>query len=106
MPLGPNSITYARRTVTADVTLDATDCIVLVDAALGPITITLPLASGDSLFVVIIKKDVSVNVVTVARQSTNTIQGATSRLLSLIYDKVTLVAGGDGVWYNIASNII
>lgn len=74
---------------------------VLVNAAGGARTITLPAANalaGRPIRCRIVKTDSSVNQVTVQRAGADTIEGATSQLLRFQWDSLTLVSDGVGAW--------
>lgn len=66
--------------------------IILVNANSGPITITLPTAVGNKHLYDVKKIDTSVNAVTVATTSSQTIDGGTTALLRVPYVSVTLVS--------------
>lgn len=71
------------RTVTAATTLNASDYAVRVDTTGGALTITLPLAStviGQEFRITKITTDA--NAVTVSRQGSDTINGATSQTIA------------------------
>lgn len=72
----------------------------LADATSTAFTVTLPAASGNGGKKFTIKKiDSTSNIVTIARAGSDTIDGATSALLSLQYESVTLVSDGSAAWY-------
>ncbi len=77
-----SSVTFIQRTVTGDTTLSATsDAIVYVDATGGPITITLPSASGTNNGLMFIVKKIDsalANLVTINPLGTQTIDSLTS----------------------------
>lgn len=82
-------------TVTANTTLDSTNRVVEVDASGGSVTITLPTAVGISWREYIIKKiDSSINTVTVATTSSQTIDGITTKVLSIQYASVDVYSTG------------
>jgi len=70
------------------------DHIILADATSGAFTITLPAASNAGLEIKVIKVDSSANVVTISRQGSDTIQGATSRTLRYQYESLTFASDG------------
>lgn len=87
--------------ISADATLGREQA-VKVDATSAARTITLPLASrvpGRAYFVW--KSDTSVNTVTVARSGSDTIEDATSRVLSYQYAHTFLVSDGVSTWKDI-----
>lgn len=88
---------------TAAYTMAATDGIVTADATTAAFTVTLPSANVLGQLVVIIKKDASVNAVTVSRAGTDTINGGTTASLASQYSSITLVSNGSGAWYKLAS---
>lgn len=96
-PVGPPLLV----TKSADYTVLSTDegTIFLVDATSGAKTITLPAASTWTGFRVGVKKiDSSTNTVTVARAGTDTIDGATSYVLSVDKEIVHLESNGSNGW--------
>jgi len=80
-------------------TVLATDAILLADATSGAVTLTLPAASAVSGRVYNFKKiDSSSNNVTIARDGSDTIDGATSFVLDSQYEAITLVSNGSN-WF-------
>jgi hypothetical protein len=81
---------------TTPVTLSATtDQLVKVDATGGARTVNLPAASGNSgLFYTIIKSDSSANAVTIDGNSSETINGATTFVLTAQYQSVVIWCDG------------
>ena len=74
--------------------------VVLADATSGAITVNLPAAADNENRMIAVKKvDSSVNAVTVDGNATETIDGATTNVLSSQYDVVMLVS--DGTNWNI-----
>lgn len=71
----------------------------LCDATSGAITANLPAATGSGLQLVFIKTDASGNAVTVDGSGSETINGATTKVLAARYDKVTVIDAASGVWY-------
>jgi len=95
------------RVVTTSTTLDRGYNAVLADATGGPITLTLPSTASavDQGTVLIIKKvDATANVVTVQRQGTDTIDGATTYVLGSQWKFVTLLGDGQRRWLVIGAN--
>ena len=88
----------------SDYSMSSSDFVILAKASSKSITITLPPASNTGQMINIKKVDSTANKVSVQRQGTDTIEGATSKSLPSQYDGLTLVAGGDGVWYAISSS--
>lgn len=64
----------------------------------GAITATLPPAIGGGYRLGFIKTDSSINAVTVDGDGSETINGATTKVLSLQYDTVTVMDVASGVW--------
>ena len=80
---------------TAAYTVTATDYTVAANASTGALSITLPTSVGITGKVYVVKKmDSTANVVTVATTSSQTIDGATTRALSLQYDAISVQADG------------
>ena len=96
---GASNQVVAVVTKTGAYTITSSDQVVLVDASAGAVTITLPLASGVNKYIFTVKKiDSSVNAVTIARTSSDTIDGATSQTIGDQYQSLTFVSNGS-VWY-------
>lgn len=94
---------YPRKftTVTAATTLGPTHDVLLVDATSGALTITLPAVSGSSERQYVVKKvDSSGNAVTVDGNASETIDGATTNVLSSQYDTVRVGCDGS-VWWTL-----
>lgn len=93
------------RTVTANATLTADDAgLVLVNAASGSLTITLPgvaSAGAHPIRLSIIRTDATANSVTLARAGSDTIEGATSWPVR-VGDRLTLAGDGASVWRTVA----
>jgi hypothetical protein len=86
-------------TVSTNTTLDATHHTVKVDATGGARTITLPAAAASAGVVYIIKKiDASANTVTVDGNASETIDGATTYVLSVQYAAVKIHCDGSSWW--------
>jgi hypothetical protein len=84
-------------TKTANYTALQSDDVILGDATSGAITITLPTAVGNTGEVFHIKKiDSSVNAVTIATTSSQTIDGVTTQTLGVQYKNLTVVSNGSG----------
>jgi hypothetical protein len=99
---GSISVAITRRTT--DYTLTAADCIVICDASSGAFTISLPSAAGIAGRQYTIKKvDSSPNAVTIVPHGTETIDGASSYVLSAQWKYVTIVSDGSN-WLIIANN--
>jgi hypothetical protein len=85
--------------VNANATLDLTHRNIWVDASGGAITIALPPASSSAGLVYdILKADGSANAVTIDGNASETINGATTKVLSNQYSSVTIICNGSG-WY-------
>lgn len=87
------------RTSTASETVEVADDVILADATAGAVTITLPLAAeSKGRVLTIIKKDSSVNAVTVDGNGAETINGAATQSLAARYDKVTVISDAIRWW--------
>ena len=96
---GADSFLFSVTSVTANYTISANDSIILVDATGGAITITLPIALESEQKRITVKKlDASANIVTVARQGTSLIDGATTKMLITQYATADFTAF-NGNWY-------
>lgn len=96
---GQLSFGIGIRHVIADTTLADQDTTVLVDAAAGPVIITLPLVSGCKHRVYIIKKvDATANTVTIQRTSPDTIDTGTSRVVNTQGAGYIFQAYSGGAW--------
>ena len=92
-------VSVATTTVTSDYTAVLEDYLILADCTAGAVTITLPAcADSEGTSFVVKKTDVSVNVVTVDADSSETIDGATTQALASQYDSVTIVCDGTSWW--------
>jgi hypothetical protein len=94
-----SSITEAKRsrsvvvdTVTG--TLASTDDVSLVNATAAPATITLTGVATSGKRVTIKKTDSSANAVTIARDGSSTIDGATTKILYSQYESITVISDG------------
>jgi len=79
------------------------------DATAGAYAVTLPLAgtltNDESRIMVFFKTDVSANAVTITRAGSDTINGATTYVLSAQYDYLVIIdTEAGGLWYIIGSN--
>ena len=93
-------ITDWTRAKTAAYTILDTDRIVLVDATSGPLTMTLPSAADAEPHLFAVKKtDASGNAVTVARAGSDTIDGATSKVLSARYELLLIISDKGTAWH-------
>jgi hypothetical protein len=84
---------------TSSYTMTTSDYGILANASTAALTITLPPASKAGMVVHIKKIDNSSHAVTVSRAGTDTIEGAITKTLTAQYQSLTLLAGGNGVWY-------
>lgn len=85
---------YAVRLVSGNTTLADTDYAVLVDATVGPVTITIPTAAGRPGRAFCVKKiDASANAVTIAPTS-GQVDGAASKVLTAQWKAAEVVAHG------------
>lgn len=71
----------------------------LCDATTAAFTANLPAATGSGLLFTFIKTDAGANAVTVDGNGSETINGATTKVLAAQYDKVTVIDGATGKWY-------
>ena len=89
-------------TKTASYTTTAEDTAIDADATAGPMTITLIGAGFTGRIIIVTKKDATANVVTVAAQAGQFIEGAASITLTSQYQKALLISNGAGLWYRLA----
>ena len=88
------------KVVTAAYTVEWDRYYVKADATSGAFAVTLPIALEQAGRVILIKKiDVSVNAVTVTRSGSDTIDGATTYVLSSRWDAVELISDGVTSWH-------
>jgi hypothetical protein len=93
---GLTRVTVAK---TGAYTATSSDHVILCDASGGSFTITLPAASGVSGIIYHIKKtDSSGNAVTVDGNASETIDGATTRIISTQYDSMMIICDGSS-WH-------
>jgi len=94
---GSSNLTTATKT--SNYTVTGTDAVVFANATSGNVTITLPAAAGVAGYRFYVKRiDNSGNSCTVARSSTDTIDGQTSVSLDLQYTALMVVSDGTA-WY-------
>ena len=92
-------ITRAAVSKTANYTLAIYDRGVFVDASGGAVTITLPTAASATDVEYFVKKiDSSANAVTIDGNGAETIDDATTQVLSSQYDAITLYSDGTEWW--------
>ncbi len=97
------STAYSVTTKTANYTATANDYTIICNNS-GAITINLPAASGATGRVYVIKKiSAALNNVTIDPNSSETIDGASTRLLTLQYESVMIQCDGTS-WYIISKN--
>lgn len=94
-----NSITEAKRsrsvvTDSTTSTLAATDDVSLVNATGGAVTITLTGVATSGKRVTIKKTDSTANAVTIQRDGSSTIDGATTKILYSQYESITVISDG------------
>jgi hypothetical protein len=92
--------TFTTSTQTSNYTITSTDTVVFADASSANVTITLPTASGLAGYRFYVKRVDSSgsNSVSIARSSSDTIDGQTSVTLSLQYMAIGLISNGSA-WY-------
>lgn len=91
-------IVFGVTTTTSSTTLTLDNNIVLVNASSGPITITLTDATDGATRFDIKKIDSSDNAVTIATQSSQTIDGQSGIIINTQYDSYTVVSNGEN-WF-------
>ncbi len=96
-------VSLALSIKTTSYTMGTSDFAILANAASGALTITLPPAATTGMVVFVKKIDASTNVVTVKGSGSDKIEASSSKLLSKENKSLTLVAGGNGVWYILSS---
>ena len=91
--------TFATSTKTSNYTIGASDTVIFADATSGNVTITLPAASGLTGYKFFVKRiDSSGNTCTVARTSSDTIDGQTSLTIDQQYTSIMVVSNGSN-WF-------
>jgi hypothetical protein len=102
--LAASSSVLAQSTKTTTYTLTTTDQIILADASGGAFTLTLPAASGNTgLTFYITKIDSSTNIVTIDGNSSETIDGTTTKLLGSQYDSIVITCNGSN-WFSVSKD--
>jgi hypothetical protein len=96
--LPPNGNSTQFVTVTSNTTLTNTSTSVLVNATGGAVTITLPTAIGSNYQYTVKKIDSSANTVTVNTTSAQTIDGASTQVISGQYNSMTVKSDNNN-WY-------
>lgn len=92
------TISYAQSTKTANYTITGTDDFIWADASSGAITITLPTAVGVTKTFTIKRINSGANNVTVGTTSSQTIDGATTKVLAQQWESITLMSNNTN-WY-------
>ena len=100
IPVVKNGL-YSTSAYTSNTTLDGSKLFARVDASSGAVTMSLPAATGSGKQQIVKKVDSSTNAVSVARDGTDTIDGATSVSLGVQWEAVTLIDAATGVWSRI-----
>lgn len=99
LPAWGNAMNFATSTQTTSYTVSSSDTVVFADATSGNVTITLPAASGVAGYRFYVKRiDNAAHTVTIARSSSDTIDGMTSFTLDLQYTAFGVVSNGSA-WY-------
>lgn len=81
--------------ITANYTMNLNDCLILVNATSGVVTVTLKPAEECKQKMVIVKKtDASANAVTVDGNGSETIDGATTSALSSQWETIRIMSDG------------
>lgn len=87
----------SKRNVTGSTTVQASDDVILVNAASGPVTVTLALASSRTMDITVKKVDSSNNAVTITPTNPDTIDGKANYVLtSATMPSVTLTPSTGG----------
>jgi hypothetical protein len=94
-------VRLTAQTVTSDYTLTPLDFEVLVDATAGPVLITTEPSTGSGQYHRVKKIDVSDNVVTVATDGSDLIDGSISLNLSEQWADCSILDAASGYWDNI-----
>ena len=85
-------------TITSNTTLSSSACAVLVNAASGNITVTLPTAVGAAYTCIVKRVDSSTNTVTITTSASQTIDGASSVGILFQYTSVTFMSNNANWW--------
>ncbi len=93
-------VRLATKTVTADYQLTSNDFEVLVNAASGPATVTLPASSGGGQLFRVKKIDTSDNIVTIQAAGSDVIDGSISVNLADQYADCQVFDADSGYWDN------
>lgn len=94
------SLVWRLRSITGNVTLATTDQVVVVDATSAAVTVTLPAVAGmpAGTWYAIKKTDATGNTVTVDANASETIDGATTQVITGRYTTLTIVSDGSS-WH-------
>ena len=99
------ALLVTRETVTGTKTITARTYF-RCDATGGAFAITLPLAQNlDGRIIIIKKMDATANAITVTRAGSDTIDGATTFVLTTQYDSVILVCDQDNDTWDIVATV-
>ena len=96
-------LTWPIRAISTAQALTVADLVVHVTTGGGALIVTLPSASIKGLLLHIKKVDSGVGAVTVTPAGADTIEGAANQSLAAQYNSTTLIAGGAGIWYKVAT---
>jgi hypothetical protein len=89
----------AYRTITATGEATVADNLILVDASAAAVTVNLPVAAESGGALIKVKKvDASANAVTLDANGSETIDGATTQVISAQYDALSVECDGTGWW--------
>jgi len=90
-----------KRNINANHSIGEGDCVIVADASSSNITVTLPPVSNvEDCYFRIIKKDSSVNTVTIQPSGADTIEGDSNHVLVLQYQKAWIWSDGD-IWFKL-----
>jgi len=90
---------FPTSSVTADYTATVNDSFIPVDATSAAVTVTLkPAAEAKSKRLTVKKIDSSINTVTVDGNGSETIDGATTAVITSQYDSICLMSDGTEWW--------
>jgi hypothetical protein len=92
-------VSVGAKIVTKTYPMTSSDFAILVNADAKALKVMLPSAGNTGQVVLVKKIDSSTNKVTLDALSGNSIEGLGTVTLSEQYDSMTLIAGGNGVWY-------
>lgn len=101
LPLGGAGSFYSWTAKSANYTITGADSGIKMDATGGARTVTLPTAVGVTQRFAVIKADSSVNTVTIATTSAQTINGASTQVISTQYAGYEVMSDGAN-WFVVA----